>query len=258
MKVRLYAVPASHPVMAVRMMLAHKRIPYRRIDLLPGVSRLAVRALGFPDTTVPAMKIDGRRVQGSRTIAQELDRLQPDPPLFPDDPEERAAVLEAERFGDEELQGTIRTILIWAIGRAPGARLGYLGEAKLGVPPAFAAKTGGPLIALAVRLNEATDENARAALAELPGQLQRVDDEIAAGVIGGERLNAADYQIGASLRLALTTRDLRPLIDSRPAGALARRAVPDFAGDLPQTIPQAWLEPLEQTAASSAAARAGE
>jgi glutathione S-transferase len=250
MKVRLYAVPASHPVMAAQMMLAHKGIGYRRIDLLPGVSRLAVRALGFPETTVPAMKIDGRRVQGSRTIAQELDRLQPDPPLFPQDPEERAAVLEAERFGDEELQSTIRRILLWAIRRAPEARLGYLQESHLGVPRGFAARTGGPLIGLAIRLNDATDENVRADLAKLPGQLQRVDEEIAAGVIGGERLNAADYQIGASLRLALTTRDLRPLIDSRPAGALARRAVPEFAGDLPPTIPEAWLEPLRATAAA--------
>ena len=52
------------------------------------------------------MVIDGRKVQKSRAIAQELDRLQPEPPLFPSDPEQREAVLEAERFGDEELQST--------------------------------------------------------------------------------------------------------------------------------------------------------
>jgi glutathione S-transferase len=258
MKVRLYAVPASHPVMATRMMLARKGIEYRRTDLLPGVSRYMLRGLGFEEGTVPAMKIDGRRVQRSRVIAEELERLQPEPPLFPADPEQRAAVLELERFGDEELQGTVRTILVWAIRRVPAARLSYLGEARLGVPHGLAARTGGPLLALAARLNDASDENARAALAALPAQLQRVDDEIAAGTIGGEELNAADYQVGASVRLLLTTQDLRPLIDPRPAGRLARRAVPDFAGDLPPTIPEPWLQPLKQTAASSAPARARE
>jgi glutathione S-transferase len=236
--------------MAAQRMLAYKGIPFRRVDLLPGISRTIVRALGFPEGTVPAIVIDGRKVQRSRTIAQELDRLVPEPPLFPADPEQRAAVLEAERFGDEELQSTVRTILVWAIRRTPQARLSYLGESKLGVPHGIAAKTGGPLLVLAARITDATDENARAALAKLPDQLQRVDDEIAAGTIGGEQLNAADFQIGASLRLAMTAQDLRPLIDSRPAGRLARRAVPDFAGDMPPTIPDAWLEPLRATAAA--------
>ena len=38
-------------------------------------------------------------------------------------------------------------------------------------------------------------------LAALPGMLQRIDDWIADGVLGGEQLNAADLQIAASLRL---------------------------------------------------------
>lgn len=250
MKVRLYTVPASHPGKAAQAMLDHKGIPFKRTDLLPAVSRVAVRALRFPDNTVPAMVIDGRRVQKSRVIAQELDRLQPEPPLFPSDPEERSAVLEVERFGDEELQSNVRQILVWAIRRVPEARLSYLQESKLGVPLGLAARTGGPLLALTARLNEATDENVRAKLAALPALLQRVDDEIAAGTIGGEQLNAADFQIAASIRLALTTRDLRPLIDPRPAGQHARRVIPNFAGDMPETIPSKWLEPLRVPAAA--------
>ncbi len=255
MKVRLYTVPASHPGMTAQRMLAHKGIPFKRTDLLPAVSRVAVRALRFPDRTVPAMVIDGRRVQKSRLIGQELDRVQPEPPLYPSDPEKLKAVLEAERFGDEELQSNIRQILIWAISRSPEARLSYLQESKLGVPLGLAAKTGGPLIAIATRLNDATDENVRAKLAALPALLQRVDDEIAAGTIDGEQLNAADFQIAASIRLALTTRDLRPLIDSRPAGRFARRVVPDFAGDMPEVIPPEWLEPLSAASSAPASAR---
>ena len=250
MKVRLYTLPASHAGMIAQSQLDYKGISFTRVDLLPGLSRAALRALRFPGGTVPAIVIDGRKVQGSRAISQELDRLQPDPPLFPADADRRAAVLEVERWGDVELQASLRTIMLWAASRVPSARLSYLKEARLPLPHGLAAKTGGPLVALTVRLNEATDENARAALMALPAQLQRVDDEIAAGTIGGERLNAADYQVGASVRLALTSQDLRPLIDSRPAGRLARRAIPDFAGDLPPTIPEAWLEPLRHPAAA--------
>ena len=104
MNARLYVIPASHPSIAAQLMLEHKGIAYKRTDLLPVISKLVLRALGFPGVTVPALKIDGSKVQGSREIARELDRLRPEPPLFPADPEKRAAVEEAERFGDEELQ----------------------------------------------------------------------------------------------------------------------------------------------------------
>jgi glutathione S-transferase len=52
--------------------------------------------LGFPGKTVPAIRIDHAEVQGSTAIALALDSLVPSPPLFPSDPERRAAVLEAE------------------------------------------------------------------------------------------------------------------------------------------------------------------
>jgi glutathione S-transferase len=107
-KARLYVIPASHPSIAVQLMLEQKGIAYKRTDLLPVISKGALRAFGFPGKTVPALKIDGSKVQGSRQIARELERLRPEPPLFPPDPEQRATVEEAERFGDEELQHPIR------------------------------------------------------------------------------------------------------------------------------------------------------
>ena len=68
--------------------------------------------------------------------------------------------------------------------------------------PGFAAATGAPLVARSSRrINEATDEDVRADLATLPGQLDKVDAWIADGVLGGEQPNAADFQIGASVAL---------------------------------------------------------
>jgi SAM-dependent methyltransferase/glutathione S-transferase len=120
--VRLFTIPGSHPGTAVRLMLEHKGIEHKRTDLLPVASWAVLRALRFPGVRVPAIKIDGRRVQGSREITRELERVKPQPPLFPADPDRRAAVEEAERFGDEDLQQTVRQILLRSAPAQPPPR----------------------------------------------------------------------------------------------------------------------------------------
>jgi glutathione S-transferase len=245
---RLYIIPASHPSIAAELMLRHKGIDYKRTDLLPVVSKVALRAVGFPGVTVPALKIDGDKVQGSRQITRELDRLRPDPPLFPTDPEKRAAVEEAERFGDEELQHPIRQILWWGIKRDKEPLRSYSEGARIGMPIGLAMKTAAPIVALSARFNEASDENARKALEQLPSLLDRVDAYVESGVLGSEQLNAADFQIAPSIGLAMTLDDLRPAIENRPAGALARRIVPNYPGRMPAVLPAEWLEALQPAA----------
>ncbi|HKG35165.1 MAG TPA: glutathione S-transferase N-terminal domain-containing protein [Solirubrobacterales bacterium] len=245
MDARLYVIPGSHPSMTARLMLEHKGIDYKRTDLMPVVSKGVLKAMRFPGVTVPALKLDGTRVQGSRQIARELDRLRPEPPLFPSDGERRREVEEAERFGDEELQHPVRQILWWALKRDPSPLRSYSEGARLGIPIGLAVRTAAPIVALSARFNEATDENARAAVAVLPGMLQRIDDWIAAGVLNGTELNAADYQIAPSLRLAMTLDDLRPVIERRPAGELAERAAPEYPGRTPPVLPPSWLEHLD-------------
>jgi glutathione S-transferase len=252
MEARLYTIPGSHPGTAAQLMLEHKGIPYRRKDLFPVVSKAVLRALGFPRNTVPAMKIDGDRIQGSRQIARELDRLRPDPPLFPSDPGKRAAVEEAERFGDEDLQHPIRQIIWWALRKDSAPLESYSEGARLGLPiNSLTVKSAAPLVHLSARFNEATDENVRADLAALGGLLDRVDELIGAGTLNGPELNAADFQIAPSVKLAMTMQDLRPLIEPRPAGELVRRVAPRINGDAPPILPPEWLEPLRRTAASA-------
>lgn len=248
MDARLFVIPASHPSIAAELMLDQKGIAYKRTDLLPVISKGVLRMVGFPGITVPALKIDGSKVQGSRRIARELDRLRPEPPLFPSDPAKRTAVEEAERFGDEELQPPMRQILWWAIKRDKTPLRSYSEGAKLGLPISLAMKTAAPIVALSARFNEADDDHVRRGLAELPAMLQKIDDWIAAGVLGGEQLNAADFQIAPSLGLAMTLDDLLPAIESRPAGALAKRVVPHYPGHTPPILPAAWLEPLRAPA----------
>jgi glutathione S-transferase len=245
--VRLYVIPGSHPSTAVRLMLEHKGIPFQRTDLMPGIHKGVLKALRFGGVTVPALKIDGRRFQGSRQIARELDRLQPDPPLFPADPELRNAVEEAERFGDEDLQAPIRRILWNALKRNRSPLESYGEGANLGIPMSLAVKTAAPIVAWASSYNKAGDENVRHDLAALPGMLKRIDDWIEAGVLDGDQLNAADFQIAPSVRLAMTMEDLRPQIAGRPAGEMAMRVAPDYPGEFPSVLPQAWLQPLRES-----------
>lgn len=115
---RLYWFPISHPAQAVRRMLDLKGIDYELAVVVPGTQRIHLRLVGFRGGTVPALKLDGRRMQGSRKIARALEHLQSEPPLFPAAPHARARVEEAERWGEEELQVLPREIL-----RRSGARL---------------------------------------------------------------------------------------------------------------------------------------
>src|SRR5436190_2138857 len=134
-------------------MLELKGIPYKRVDLMPVISRGVLRGLRFPSNTVPSLSIAGTKLTGSRTIARELDRIVPEPPLYPSEPEPRAAVEEAELWGDETLQAPVRRILWNAIQRNRAVLRSYAEGARLGIPIGLAVKTAAPMVAAARRMS---------------------------------------------------------------------------------------------------------
>jgi glutathione S-transferase len=237
----LYATPASHPCAAVERALQLKAMPYRRVELIPVAHKLPQR-LRFGAFSVPGVAFgDGACVSGSRAILRELDRRVPEPPLLPSGAS-RGDVERAEEWGDEVLQPLARRVVWAALRRTPGAVVSYGEGAKLPVPP-LAVRLSAPLVAWsAATVNRATDPAVRADLLALPGHLARVDGWLAEGVLGGEALNAADLQIASSLRLVLTLDDVAPVIDARPAGALARRVFPDYPGRVAAgVLPAGWV-----------------
>ena len=243
MATTLYAIPASHPCATVELALRLKEVPYERIDLPPLVSRVVLRRR-FGRGTVPAIVFeDGAHVVGSRAIVRELEARAPAPRLLPPEGDERRAPVErAEAWGDEVLQPLVRRLIWAALDRAPAAMPSYGAGARLPVP-ALAARLASPLVARAARrLNHAGDVDVRADLAHLGSHLWRVEEWMGEGTLGGEGPNAADLQIGASLRLMLTIEDIAARIDTRPAAALATRWFPDFPGRVPAgALPPAWL-----------------
>jgi glutathione S-transferase len=238
--VKLYVLPGSHPCAAVEVAMRRKGIPFQQINLLPMVP-VVIGPLLYGGNTVPGMRLDGERVVGSRTIMRRLDLLAPEPPLLPTDPAEREHVLEAERWGDDVFQSVPRRILDAGFLRNSGAMESYAGDVKLPLPRAML-RPALPLTAkMMARRNHAQDEPVRADLAALVSHLEKIDAWIAEGLLGGEEPNAADLQIGSTIRLLETIRDVRPLIEGHPAATLTRY-FPPMVGEIPAgTLPATWL-----------------
>jgi len=238
---KLYVSPGSHPCDAVEAALKLKSIAYDRVDLLP-LSQVLVGPLRYGGTTVPGLRIDGQRLVGSRAIMRRLDEIVAEPPLLPPPGSPAyAQVLEAERWGDEVLQSVPRRIIDVALLRRPDAMVSYAGDAKLPLP-VWAMRPALPLTARLMAIkNKARDDAARADLAALPAQLDRIDRWIAEGLLGGDPPNAADLQIGSTIRLLLTLADVRPLIQGRPCAELARY-FPPSVGEVPAgVLPADWI-----------------
>lgn len=251
MEAKLYVILGSHACRTGMLLLEHKGIAYKRVEIPTGLHPFALRLLGFAGNpapfrevdgrsprqigladrmgTVPALRIDGQRVKTNHEIARFLDERQPDPPLFPADPEQRQAVEEAERWGDDVFQMAARRLTLTA---AVHGRVGLTDEAADGrLGPLLWKRT--PVRRFGVRrvarLFEASAQAEPQLRAALPGMLDRIDGWIEAGVLNGEQLYAADLVIAPSLALLSYAPDVRAEIESRPALRLLDRLLPEPA-----------------------------
>jgi glutathione S-transferase len=233
MRLKLYVVHGSHPCAAVEKALQMKGLDYRVFEWPPPL-HAPMQTLIFGGRTVPGLRINGEKVQGSRTILRRLDELAPEPRLYPEDPDHRARVEEAERWGDEVFQPIARELIWAAMVKRPDAMVSYSKGSKLPLP-APAVRASAPAIArMASKLNKTNADVARRDLAELPAQLDKIDAWVADGTIGdADRPNAADLQILSTIRLMLTMADARALIAGRPCAAAAERLFDEFDGDMP-------------------------
>ena len=222
-----------------------KGIAYRTVELPTGLHPLLVRACGFPGNPGPVRSIDGThprllttldrlgtvpavrtghdRVQSNHDIARYLDRIQPDPPLIPADPARRAAVEEAERWGD----GTLQMAAPGSLSRSALDDLSMRGaDGRLGPLLARPALLRTVLSRVAGHPFRVSPQAERELLGQFPSLLDQVDAWIADGRLGGDELNVADFTIAPSLALLSYRRDLGQAIAGRPARALIDRLLP--------------------------------
>ena len=245
----LYVIPGSHACRSAMLMLEHKKIPYRRVDIVTLLHPLVVRLHGFDAGgqtraaggrrtsglrlgdrlgTVPALAANGHRVSTNHGIARFLEDRHPQPTLFPEDPEERAAVEGAERWANETLQMAARRILGAAVVRDPAAFSRSAGDGRLGYLLYKRALTRRLIVPRILRWVFASSPNAeRDPISELPAMLDRIDALIANGVIGGARLNAADFMVVPSLALVLYRPGVVAMFEGRPTLDLVDRVLPE-------------------------------
>jgi glutathione S-transferase len=214
-----------------------------------------LRLAGFRGGTVPALKVDGRRIQGSRQVSRALDQLVPDPPLFPRDPELRARVEEAERWGEQQLQPVPRRIGRWGAAKQPGVRRWAAQDGGLPAP-GLAATLSAPLVryfahTLEIDGRRADEAGVRADLAALPGMLDHVDALLADGTLALHPPNAATFQILASIRLLDRFSELHDHIGERPCVVEAERLFPNYPGPFPRFLPEDWVAALSTALVSA-------
>jgi glutathione S-transferase len=114
----------SHFNEKVRWALDWKRVPHRRTTLLPGPHGITVKRL-TGQTETPVVRFSDSVVHGSADIIAALEERYPDPPLYPDDPDQRRRALEIQARFDSEVGPAIRRALFAVLLDFPG----YLGGA---------------------------------------------------------------------------------------------------------------------------------
>jgi glutathione S-transferase len=234
----VHVLPPSHPCMTVEAALHHKTLDYERVALTAGRHGEEMqRIYGEGHATVPGLTIDGEPVHGSRAILARLEELAPEPSLYPEPIAD--AVREAERWGDEELQDLGRRLPWGALHFRPEAMGTFGGAAPLDGPGTDYAIR---YVHASWKYHKITAARLHDDLAGLPAKLHHVESLAEQGVIGGETPNAADLQIGSTLRVLLVSADLRPLIEGGAGERIARRWFPSYAGDIPAgAFPAGWV-----------------
>jgi glutathione S-transferase len=237
-EITLHGLPPSHPSRAAEIAIRVKGLEFERVEMDMGGHNEQMEAIyGAGNRTVPGMLVDGEPIHGSRAIFAKLEEIAPDPPLYPDPI--AAAVREADRWGDEELQDLGRSL--------PWGALHFR-------PEAFGTFAGGEALDpagtdYAIRFIRATWKYhglSAALLAEhlagLPAKLDHVAELASAGVVDGDAANAADLQIGSTIRVLMTLGDLEPMLAGSAAVRIAVRWFPEVPGHVPAgAFPAGWV-----------------
>lgn len=213
-----------------RLLLSAKAIPYAVQEVTPGVGQVDLfRRSG--QRQVPVLQDGDVLVAGSVAIARHLDSKAPEPPLLPEDPQERARALLWENWADTTLAHGARMALLQAVSQDNHLRKALL-------PQATPAPLRDVLGALPVDMVSGVSQLfTRAGLQQLKHALEHLTTLVASGqpLLGAQHCEA-DMAVAAQLY---------GLKFPAAAGAeLAGRGVPGI-GDHPLFEPLfAWRDQL--------------
>jgi len=219
----LWHIEISHYSEKARWALAYKGIEHERRAPTPG-AHMAV-ALGLTrgrSKTFPVLQIDGEAIGDSTAIIAELERHFPDPPLYPEDPDERRRALELEEFFDEELGPHARLLAFHEATKDPAVVERFTVDllpgrvADLGPVRAAAMRFFSTFAAL--RYGVKSDHRAELARDRILAALDRLESELGpGGYLVGDRFTVADLT-AASLLYPLVQPPEGPSLPPAPEG----------------------------------------
>ncbi len=214
----LWHFPISHYNEKVRWALDWKGIAHRREVLALGYMPRAWWASG--QVKLPILFLDGAAVADSTRIIAALERRQPEPALYPSDPDARARALALEDFFDEEVGSPLRTaILAPLLAHDPEGALGVL---TIGMGDAARRAAGRifPAFRAFYRFRHGIDDVALAkAPALVRGAFDRVQAELGpSGYLVADRFSVADLTAAAMLAAVVAPRE-HPHLPSGPLPA---------------------------------------
>jgi glutathione S-transferase len=112
--IELYQFELSQFSEKARLILDFKGLPYRKIEVVPGVGQLEVLRMSG-QRQLPVIKDGNRVVADSTAIALYLDKTYPDKPLIPNNPQVAALCTILEDWADEALGNKVRKTLLGAL-----------------------------------------------------------------------------------------------------------------------------------------------
>jgi glutathione S-transferase len=145
------------------------------------------------------LQLEGRTIGDSTRIIEALEAYCPHPPLYPDDPEERARALELEDYFDERLAPRVR-LFVWqhTLDDAQ-AVAGALYTNPTDRRRADLMRRVGPLMRPAVKRDYRVNaKNAREAIDAMRAAIDRIEQELQpSGYLVGDRFSVADLTAAA-------------------------------------------------------------
>lgn len=94
-----------------RWALALKGVEYDLHTVLPGPHAGKMRKLSG-QTKTPVLVLDGKVIPNSADILAALDERFPEPPLMPTDPDQKARILELQRWLDDDIGPRLRRVVL--------------------------------------------------------------------------------------------------------------------------------------------------
>ncbi|MEM9504968.1 MAG: glutathione S-transferase N-terminal domain-containing protein, partial [Cyanobacteria bacterium P01_E01_bin.43] len=121
----LYQFEASAYSEKVKLILDYKQLPYKAIEVTPGVGQVELFQLSG-QRKVPVLKAGTDVIPDSTAITRYLDEKYPERPILPTDQRQKGLCLALEDWADESLGLQGRKAMIGAFNQHPNFRTALL------------------------------------------------------------------------------------------------------------------------------------